>query len=78
LNNLGITLKGLDRIDDAIIQFEKAIEIDPNDPSSFYNLGITLKDKNRAYAIKNFEKAIEINPKNAEFYLQLGEAPLSS
>ena len=58
----------------AIIYLEKAWEINPNDPSVNYNLGISN------YSIKDYKKAViyflvvlKSNPNDAEVYVLLGK-----
>jgi len=68
-------MKSLERIEDSISNFEKAIKLASDDSSIYYNLGITLKELSRTdEAIKNFEKAISLDPISAELFFHLGEA----
>jgi protein O-mannosyl-transferase len=64
-------------VDDAIGEFEKALEIDPNYAEVHYNLGTALVQKGATDdAIAQFEKALEINPNYAEVRYNLGNALL--
>ena len=72
---LGNSLSELGRKEDAINNFTKAIEINPQFAEAFFNIGIlyykyfigiSLNDLGRKEdAIKDYTKAIEINPQYA-------------
>ena len=50
-------------MDEAIAQFQKALEIKPNYPEAHYSLGQRLFGKGQMdEAIEQFQKALEINP----------------
>ena len=71
--NLGevFALKG--QVDEAIIQFQKALEINPKYAEAHNNLGFALFQKGQVDgAIDEFQKALEINPKKAETHYNLG------
>ena len=54
---------------DAIEEYSKAIEINPEDASAYYNRGNKKSDlKDYRGAIKDYSKAIEIDPENASAY----------
>jgi len=62
--NLGAILNRLGRFDEAIVEFERSIAIQPS-PKGYSNLGTTLFDLGRfAEAVDAFEKAIALAPKN--------------
>ncbi len=51
----------------------KAIELDPQYPQSYHNLGILLAAQQRTQeAIRSLEKLIELEPEIAEHYCNLG------
>ncbi len=53
----------------AIVNFTKAIEINPNDADAYYYRGnFRIQSKDYQGAIADFTKAIEINPKDAQSY----------
>lgn len=53
----------------------EAININPTDPSLYYNVGVMNMDqKNIEEAIFNFKKAIELKPDFAEAYQNIGTA----
>ena len=60
-------------MDEAIAQYQKALEINPNDAEAHYNLGIALLQKGQVdEAMVQFQKALEINPNYAEAHNNLG------
>lgn len=59
----------------AIDDYNKAIELDPNNPFAFYNRGISYDRKGDfKQAIDSFSKAIEMDPQKADFYHNRGYA----
>jgi tetratricopeptide (TPR) repeat protein len=72
--------KGLDYLDrkmydDAIAEFNKAIEINPDYTDAYYNRGLSnAKKGNLDQAISDYSKAIEINPNDADTYFNRGLA----
>ena len=59
--------------DDAIANYSKALEIEPNDALTHYNLALALKYKGETRdALKEFQAALELRPKWAEAYYGLG------
>ena len=68
-NNLGIALLRLSRTNEAVANFQKAIEVesDPDFADAYNNLANLLAAQNRqAEAIEHYQKAIRINPDFAE------------
>ncbi|MBF0537323.1 MAG: protein kinase [Nitrospirae bacterium] len=75
LSNKGNSLATLGLIDEAIGEFRKAIEINPEHANAHNNLGNALKDKGQIdEAIVEFRKAIKINPEHANAHGNLGNA----
>jgi tetratricopeptide (TPR) repeat protein len=63
--NIGLDLNDLDRFEEALIAFDKAIEINPNKGDIWIFKGISLGHLGRTEeAFVAFDKAIEINPKD--------------
>ena len=61
--------------DEAIVQGQKAVEINPNDTSALTNLGIAFSRKGQLYgAIACYQKALAINPNLIEARISLGLA----
>ena len=57
----------------AIADYNKAIELNPNDASAYYNRGISKDDLEDYYgAIADYNKAIELNPNDASAYYNRG------
>jgi Flp pilus assembly protein TadD len=71
-NTRGIAYGEKGQYDQAISDFNRAIELNPNDNKAYNNRGIAYRLKGQYdQAISNFNKAIEINPKDAEAYNNL-------
>ena len=71
--NLGVTLKGLDRISDAEASFRRALELKPDYAEAYFNLGLILHDLSRfADAKASYYRALELIPDFAEAYNNLG------
>ena len=71
-NNLGSALSARGKLDEAIAQFRKGLEIMPDNAAARYNLASALARKgNLAEAIAQYRKALEINPgfAGARYYL---------
>jgi tetratricopeptide (TPR) repeat protein len=75
-NNLGYSLLGKGKVDEAIACFRRAIELDRQYAAAHSNLGSILCDVKRDYdrAIACFHKAIELDPKLAQVHTNLGNA----
>ena len=72
-NNLGIALKGLDRLAEAAQQFERANALDPTRPEMSYNLGQALQALGRSREARAwYERAIALRPDYAEAHNSLG------
>ena len=70
----GNKLKRQGKLEEAIISYKRAIEINPNSAWSYHNLGETLAKIDRLdEAITSYKRAIEINPNSAWSYYELGE-----
>ena len=69
-NNLGIVLKELGKLDEAIINFRKSIEIKSNFLEAYINLGNALKDQGKIEdGINEYIKTLHIIPNyNVAFY----------
>ncbi len=72
--NSGVEFARQNRLDDAVRQFEEALELEPGFEEAFYNLGLALSLQGWfVEAQLNLEKALEINPKNEEARNRLAE-----
>ena len=73
--NKGLALDNLDKSDEAIKAYDKAIEINPQYSDAWNNKGIALDNLNKSdEAIKAYDKAIEINPHNSIAWYNKGNA----
>jgi Tfp pilus assembly protein PilF len=76
-NNLGNIFLQNGRVDEAMKQFQKALEIEPRYAQAHNNLGIVLFQKGQVdEAMAHFQKALAIQPNNAEIYNNFGNALL--
>ncbi len=74
-NNLGYALRQRGQVDEAIIQFQRALAIKPDFADAHNNLGIALfQERQVDEAIIQFQKALAISPDNAEAHNNLGNA----
>lgn len=74
-NILGASHKSLGKIDDAEIAFRKVVELKPNYPDGYSNLGVILQEKGMLDdAILAFNKALSLKPDYAEAYFNKGIA----
>ncbi|MBX2840267.1 MAG: tetratricopeptide repeat protein [Flammeovirgaceae bacterium] len=72
-NELGIALFAKGNHDEAIIEYNKAININPGEPAYYNNRGAAKNGKDDFYsAISDFNIAIELNPNFAEAYNRRG------
>ncbi len=73
--NLGVALGDKGRLDEAIENYHKALQIDPNNFEAHYNLGNALADQSRFdEAIQNYHKALQSNPNSFQALNNLGNA----
>jgi Flp pilus assembly protein TadD len=79
LTNLGMELLETGRVEEAMADLQKALEINSNDWFAHNSLGKALVRKGRVdEAITHFRKTVELNPKLAEAYNNLGSALLQN
>jgi len=73
-NLLGMILTGQEKIEHAIILYEKSISTDPNFAMAYNNLGLLYNEhkSNTKKAEHLYKKAISLNPKLSEPYNNLG------
>ena len=63
------------RLEEAAIEFEKALQLEPENPNMLFQLGRTYNRlKEFDDAINNFEKALKINPQLKGINYELGIA----
>jgi protein O-mannosyl-transferase len=72
--NFGFLYRAIGKNEEAIAEFKKAMQADPNHPSVYFNLGhlyATIGDKDKA--ISFYKKALEVYPRSKEACLALGD-----
>ena len=70
--NLGTALNGLDRIEEAITAYQRALLMKPDYAKAYYNLGNSLHRTRRGLeAIAAFRKAIALQPDVPDFHWNL-------
>jgi len=75
--NLGNAYKNIDRLDEAIAEYKRALAITPNYPDALYNLGNTYFKKGELdKAIHVYKKALAISPNFSMAHRNLGSAYL--
>lgn len=76
-NNLGILYAGENKLNEAITEFQKTIDVDPTFIEAYNNLaGIYMEQDNMEEAISAYQKAISLNPSYAKALYNLGLAYL--
>ena len=70
----GDSLVALGQIEFAQIEYQKALKLNPNDPTAHFKMGVTYKilDK-RAEAIKEFQETLKVLPNDAGAHHMLGD-----
>ena len=72
-NSYGFSLSHLGRLDEAITQFQKSIECQPDFPLSHYNLGLALRSRgNLEGSTAALRRAIELDPSDPDSHNDLG------
>ena len=75
LNNDGLVLRQVGRLDDALICYEKALEIVPQRADVWCNKGNALHALGRyAEALECFDKAVDIEPRDMKLWCNRGVA----
>ena len=73
-NNLGTLFKEQGKIDAAIAEYQKAIDLDPKYALPHNNLGVIFKEQDKIdAAIAEYQKAIDLDPKFAMPHANLGD-----
>src|SRR5215469_1435552 len=61
--------------DQAIVNYRKALELEPNDSDTHFNLALALKYKGETQqAVEEFEAALKLKPKWADAHYGLGSS----
>jgi len=72
-NTLGLVLLQEGHTDEAVAQFQKAVEIVPNNAEAHINLGVAFaQEKQMDEAMLQYQKALEINPNSEVAHHNLG------
>ena len=74
-NNLGIALERAGRVQEAMVQYEQALRLNPNLAAAHYNLGVALARMGRVpEAVEHYEQALRLMPDLAAAHYNLGTA----
>jgi tetratricopeptide (TPR) repeat protein len=74
-NNLGYYLAGRGKVEEALVNYHKAIEINPAYEDALNNIGYALAgQKKHAEAVPYYEAALRIRPNHVEVHNNLGNA----
>ncbi len=72
-NICGVCFRAIDRLDDAVSSFTKALAIQPDYSEVYNNLGITFKELGQLDdAVNSYKKALSIKPDYAEAHNSFG------
>jgi tetratricopeptide (TPR) repeat protein len=75
LNQIGIRLAQQGRLEEALLSFRRALQVQPDLPQTHNNLGIALQDQGRLEeAVASYRRALALNPGYAMAYNNLGTA----
>jgi tetratricopeptide (TPR) repeat protein len=78
VNNLGIALAAQGKLEQAVGQYRRALELEPRVAETRYNLGLALVYLGRPDdAVTEFERALQIDPGNADALNNLGHLALA-
>ncbi len=73
--NLGAALAARKRLDEAVAQYQKALEIDPTYAKAYSSLGLALAARGRPdEALAQYRKALEMDPGDTDAYRNLAKA----
>lgn len=73
LNNLGLALQGLDKLDEAIARYREALSLQSEFVEAHANLGDVLRMRHRyAEATAHYTHAVALNPNVASLWTSLG------
>ena len=71
----GTSLRGLGRTEDAVMAFERALELDTRNVDAFFHLGEVCEDMgNSSEAIKNYRAAVSIDKRQDYAFVRLAKA----
>ena len=67
LNELGRAHYNLGNLDEALVQYQAAIKVDPQDAAPYYNIGLINADREAfAEALRFFDKAADLDPQDPD------------
>ena len=71
--NFGVLLAHAGRLDEAVVEYERAIALAPSDAVAYYNLGLAHRRRGAfAEAERAYRRALERNPSQADAHYNLG------
>ena len=74
-NVLGAAAAQTEQLDKAIFAFQKVLDIKPNNPEAYYNMGKVFQDQGKLEeAIDAYRKAFSLKPDYADAYNNMGNA----
>lgn len=76
-SNRGLALYHINRLDEAKKDFDRAIELDPENPTIIFNRGnvfLNCEPRNFEKAHEDYNRALEVDPTNPKYYHAKGLA----
>jgi molecular chaperone DnaK len=71
-NKIGVLYYNSGNVEKASSLYRKAIEISPNNPTLYFNLGYSLKSSDPDQSIQYIKKAYELDPTNGPTIIEMG------
>ena len=72
-NILGIAHAADGRLDEAVVEFSRAIDLDPDDAPAYWHLGVALASQDRVgEAVGHLQRSVQLDPRNSRVHYDLG------
>ena len=72
-NILGIAHAADGRLDEAVLEFSRALDIDPDNAPAYWHLGVALASQDRVgEAVGHLQRSVQLDPRNSRAHYDLG------